>query len=140
MVELACEGDARFEASRLEEGSAKSYSIVTIEKVIAPDREVFFIIGSDAFAEIGSWYRWRDVVSAVEFIVVKRPGHEYARPPGARIHELTGLNLPVSSSEIREKLAAGILPGDLPAAVAAYIAENHLYDFHLVPGTPRASS
>jgi len=130
MVELACEADPRFEASRLEEGSAKSYSIITIEKVLAPDREVFFIIGSDAFAEIASWYRWRDVVRAVEFIVVKRPGHEYAAPPGARIHELTGLNLPVSSSEIREKLAAGILPGDLPPAVAAYIAENRLYDFH----------
>src|SRR5947207_7734851 len=43
MVELACEGQARFEASRLEEGSAKSYSIVTIEKVLAPDRQVFFI-------------------------------------------------------------------------------------------------
>ena len=36
MVELACEADPRFEASRLEEGRAKSYSIITIEKVIAP--------------------------------------------------------------------------------------------------------
>ncbi len=130
MVKLACEDDPRFEASRLEEGGGKSYSIVTIEKVIAPDREVFFIIGSDAFAEIASWYRWQDVVRLVEFIVVKRPGHEYAKPPGARVHELTGLDLPVSSSEIREQLAAGRLPADLPRPVAEYIAENHLYDFH----------
>lgn len=130
MVKLACEDDPRFEASRLEEGGGKSYSIVTIEKVIAPDREVFFIIGSDAFAEIASWYRWQDVVRLVEFIVVKRPGHEYAKPPGARVHELTGLDLPVSSSEIREQLAAGRLPADLPRLVAEYIAENHLYDFH----------
>ena len=32
-----------------------------------------------------------------------------------RIHELTGLDLPVSSSDIREKLAGSILPPDLPA-------------------------
>ncbi len=139
MVELACAGDSRFEASRLEEGSAKSYSIITIEKVLAPDHEVFFIIGSDAFAEITSWYRWADVVRAVEFIVVKRPGHDYAKPPGARIHELTGLDLPVSSSGIREKLAAGKLPIELPKPVAAYIAENRLYDFHPAAGNTRAS-
>ena len=127
MVELACEGEPRFEASRLEEGRDKSYSIVTIEKVLAPDRRVFFIIGSDAFAEIRTWYRWQDVVSSVEFIVVTRPGHDYERPPGARILELSGIALPVSSSEIRESLAAGRLPSDLPPKVAAYIAQKGLY-------------
>jgi nicotinate-nucleotide adenylyltransferase len=129
MVELACEGEPVFEASRLEQGSGKSYSIDTIEKVLAPHAQVFFIIGSDAFAEIRTWYRWQDVIRAVEFIVVTRPGHNYEPPVGARIHELTDLDLPVSSSEIREKLAVGILPTDLPAPVAAYIADHHLYGY-----------
>ncbi len=35
MVELACAEDSRFVASRLEEGAAKSYSIDTIERVMA---------------------------------------------------------------------------------------------------------
>lgn len=130
MVELACQGEPRFEASRLEEGGGKSYSIVTIERVLAPDRAVFFIIGSDAFADIRTWYRWQDVVKAVEFVVVKRPGHEYSAPPHARIHELDGLDLPVSSSDIRESLAAGHLPGDLPKRVGEYIAEHRLYGYH----------
>src|SRR5579862_637552 len=55
MVELACEGEPRFEVSRLEEGTERSYSIDTIEKLrttLAPGDQLFFIIGADAFAEI----------------------------------------------------------------------------------------
>src|SRR6266513_2675858 len=43
MVELACRGEPRFEVSRLEEGTVRSYSIDTIEKVrstMAPDDEL----------------------------------------------------------------------------------------------------
>jgi len=61
MVELACAYDPRFVASRLEEGSEKSYSIHTIERVKASGGGVFFIIGSDALAEITTWHRWEDV-------------------------------------------------------------------------------
>ena len=129
MVELACAGDARFEASRLEEGNAKSYSIVTIERVVSSDRTVFFIIGSDAFAEIRTWFRWQDVVRLVEFIVVTRPGHSYDPPAGSRVHVLDGISLPVSSSEIREQLAAGRLPAELPAPVSRYIADHGLYGY-----------
>lgn len=132
MVELACQkaGDPRFEPSRLEEGDQKSYSILTIEKVLAerPDR-LYLILGADAFAEIGSWRRWRDVVTATEFIVVTRPGHSWAAPEGARVHRLDTLALPVSSSEIRRRLALGEMPDDLPRAVGQYIAEHRLYDW-----------
>jgi nicotinate-nucleotide adenylyltransferase len=127
MVQLACAADPRFVASRLEEGNGKSYSIHTIEKVKAQDGDVFFIIGSDAFAEITTWYRWQDVIAAVEFIVVSRPGHEIAAPPGARVHRLDSLALPVSSSEIRRALARGESPPELPAEVLNYIREHGLY-------------
>jgi nicotinate-nucleotide adenylyltransferase len=130
MVELACEGEERLVPSRLEEGAAKSYSIDTIEKVrsqLAPGDEILFLIGADAFAEITTWRRWRDVVEAVEFIVVTRPGHDYAVPTGARVHRLETLALPVSSSEIREKLAAGANPPELPAKVLEYIRSRGLY-------------
>ena len=129
MVKLACQSDTRFEASRLEEGSEVSYSILTIEKVVAPGRDVFFIIGADAFADLGTWHRWQDVVRLVEFIVVTRPGTHYAIPPGARVFELDGIDLPVSSSAIREELAAGQVPAELPAAVAEYIRKRGLYGF-----------
>lgn len=63
-------------------------------------------IGSDAFAEIGTWYRSTDVIRAVEFIVVTRPGHDYTTPPGARVERLETVALPVSSSEI-DRLGCG---------------------------------
>jgi len=37
------------------------------------------------------------------------------------------VELPVSSSEIRDALARGETPADLPEAVAAYIRTNRLY-------------
>jgi nicotinate-nucleotide adenylyltransferase len=127
MVELACTADRRFEASRLEEEQVRSYSIHTIERVSAMGGRVFFVIGADAFAEIRTWYRWVEVVRGVEFIVVTRPGHEYESPAGARVHRLETVALPVSSSEIRQALARGEMPAELPRAVADYIRANGLY-------------
>jgi nicotinic acid mononucleotide adenylyltransferase len=59
--------------------------------------------------------------------VVTRPGHEYSSPPGARVHRLETVALPVSSSEIRAALARGETPAELPQAVAEYIRNNGLY-------------
>jgi nicotinate-nucleotide adenylyltransferase len=127
MVELACAEDARFVASRLEESREKSYSIYTIERVKALGGEVYFVIGSDAFAEINTWYHWEEVVRAVEFIVVARPGHAFTSPPGARVHRLETVALPVSSSEIRQALALGRTPPEVPPRVVEYIREHGLY-------------
>lgn len=127
MVELACRCDARFLASRLEEGERKSYSVETIEKVRRTEASLFFIIGADAFAEIEKWHRWADAAALTDFIVVTRPGHDYHTPAGARVHRLDTLALPVSSSEIRRQLAEGEIPVELPTAVAHYVVENGLY-------------
>jgi len=127
MVELACKDDPRFSPSRMEEDAVKSYSIYTIERVKAENGDVFFVIGADAFAEIQTWFRWQDVVREVEFIVVTRPGHEYSSPPGARVHRLDTVALPVSSSEIRAALARGETPAELPPAVLDYVRAHGLY-------------
>jgi nicotinate-nucleotide adenylyltransferase len=128
MVEIACSADPRFVPSRLEDGAEKSFSIHTIERVKAMNHvPLFLIIGSDAFAEIETWYRWRDVIAAVEFIVVARPGHGIASPTGAVVHRLDDVALNVSSSEIRRLLARGEIPPEVPPAVADYIRERHLY-------------
>jgi len=129
MVELACAGDARFIPSQLEEGGGPSYSILTIEKVRRENHDLWFIIGADAFAEITSWYRWGDVIAETGFIVVTRPGHDYSTPDGARVRRLDTLALPVSSSDIRARLAAGELPAELPPRVADYIRARGLYNW-----------
>jgi nicotinate-nucleotide adenylyltransferase len=130
MVELACDGQPGFAPSRLEEGAGRSYSIETLEKValtLAPGDKLFFLIGADAFAEIGTWYRSADVIAAVDFIVVSRPGYDYPVPPGARVHRLETLALPVSSSRIRESFQNGSIIENAPAPVVAYARDNKLY-------------
>jgi nicotinate-nucleotide adenylyltransferase len=131
MVELACASDPRLVPSRMEEGREKSYSILTIERLKAQssskDEPLYFIIGADAFAEIETWYRAKDVIANVEFIVVSRPGHTFDVPADARVHRLETIELPVSSSEIRAACARGETPGEVPKAVADYIRDRRLY-------------
>ena len=134
MVELACAADPRFAVSRVEAPSerdeTRSYSIFAIEKLKARGFDPLnFLIGADAFADIRTWFRWEDVVAAVEFIVVTRPGlnGKWNAPPGAVVHELSGLDLPVSSSDVRRQLMENVPRVPVPDAVLRYIREHGLY-------------
>ena len=130
MVQLACQGEPAFEASDIESGSGKSYSIDTIERLrqgLTTADQLFFIIGTDAFAEILTWHRAADVIRSVDFIVVSRPGTDYDIPPGARVLRLDTLVLEVSSSAIRRELIEGVPPAELPENVFAYIRSKGLY-------------
>ena len=136
MAELACQGEPHFEVSRLEQPGKPqpgdrprhSYSIDTIERILATGAPALsFLIGADAFAEITTWHRWQDVVRLVEFIVVTRPGSRYEVPAGTVVHELGGLQIPVSSSEIRSRLVAGDEAVPVPPVVMRYIREQGLY-------------
>jgi nicotinate-nucleotide adenylyltransferase len=130
MAEIACEADARFEVSRLEEGSERSYSIDTIEKLRAalrPEDELFFIIGADAFAELHTWRRWRDVARSVRFIVVNRPGYSYDAAAGPKIDRLDEVNLITSSSDLRKRLNSTNTELDAPPGVIEYIRLHQLY-------------
>jgi nicotinate-nucleotide adenylyltransferase len=130
MLRIATADDPRLEPSDLERGEQTSYSILTIEKVkqaCGACAAVYFIIGADAFAEVTTWFRWQELIATTDFVVVSRPGHTYTTPPGARVHELTGLELPASSSEVRRQLSAGIDPPDVPSPVLRYIRAHRLY-------------
>ena len=68
MVELACAGNARFEASRIEDRPGRSYSYDTAVLTHAhfgDSARLFFLIGADAFAEIRSWHRWEELIRLV---------------------------------------------------------------------------
>ncbi|MCB1021046.1 MAG: nicotinate-nucleotide adenylyltransferase [Acidobacteria bacterium] len=138
MVELACEHDPRFEASRLEDperlGGRRSYSYETIRafrETLEAGDELFFLLGEDAFADLRIWYRLEDVVGLVEFLVVSRPeggGERAPKLPGLRARWVRGVRHPASSTEIRRRAAAGEALDDLvPENVAAYITERGLY-------------
>ena len=130
MVEAACAGIPGFEASRLEQAPRSSYSIDTIESLkeeLRDRAELFFLIGSDAFDEIESWKRWQDLTMLVTFIVAARPGSKYKIPPNAAVERMDSLALGISSSDIRQRLAAGEDTPELPDAVCDYIREHGLY-------------
>jgi nicotinate-nucleotide adenylyltransferase len=130
MIELAIEGEPRFEVSRLEERAGRSYSIDTIEKLraqLAPDDELYFLIGADAFAEVRTWHRWRDVARAVHFLVASRPGAAYEIPEGVTADRLDTVDFPISSSEIRQELACGRSPKELSEPVRNYALGKRLY-------------
>ena len=129
MAELACRRRARFEVSRLEEGTERSYSIDTIERVarLHPHDELYFLIGADAFAELRTWRRWRDVARSIRFLVMSRPGSQYQKPEEVTMDRLDTVVLPISSSEIRAKLASGKKPAELPRQVLDYILKHGLY-------------
>jgi nicotinate-nucleotide adenylyltransferase len=132
MVEIACAPYTQFQASRLEEGAQRSYTVETLRRFkaqLSPAGNLFFLIGSDAFEDLESWKDWRAVVAMTEFIVVSRPGADYRIPENARVRRLTGLALPVSSSTIRARLAAGQPTPELPPPVRQFIEEHGLYGF-----------
>jgi nicotinate-nucleotide adenylyltransferase len=132
MVEIACESYPHFEASRLEEDEGLSYTINTVKRFRATlkgGEKLFFLIGADAFDEIETWKSWQELIKVIEFIVVTRPDQLYRVPDGATVHALNGLELGVSSSSVRNEIAAGYPTPDLPAGVRAFIEAHGLYGF-----------
>jgi nicotinate-nucleotide adenylyltransferase len=130
MAELAVADEPRFAVSRLEEGTRRSYSIDTIEKVRASldaADELFFLIGADAFAEIQTWHRWQDVARQVVFLVINRPGHSCAIPKEVRAERLDSPQLDISSSAIRQRLELGERDAEVPPPVLDYILLHGLY-------------
>jgi len=131
---------------------APSYTSNTLktfhEQGYDPD-ELFFVIGADAFAEIGAWRDYPHILDASHFAVVSRPGHSVKelaerlpalaprmtqRPAGDVGHTATWIFLidatttDVSSSAIRRARAASeSIAGMVPAGVQQHIEQHGLY-------------
>lgn len=155
MVSLAIADNPAFELSDIEgRRGGKSYSIDTIGvfREQYPGAELYFIIGSDSFLELGTWHRYADILRSCNLIVVERPGRQVGDPlsalpvaiqgelrytpasrslehaAGTRVHFFAGCLLDISSSEIRRLAAAGHSISYLvPPQVEAYIKEQRIY-------------
>jgi nicotinate-nucleotide adenylyltransferase len=134
-----------------------SYTALTLERLAGrglPAQQLFFITGADAFVEIGTWYRYPEVLDMARFAVVSRPGVPVASLP-ARLPHLADrfVKLPaglpglagdegaiilidaptpdVSSSAIRQRLRDGLgVRGLVPPSVESHIARHALYTAH----------
>ena len=143
LVALAVQGDETLRASDIElTRTGASYTADTLRAVARQGwqaSQIFFILGSDAFAEIATWREFPAVLDAANFVVIARPGTTLdaaaARTPALRGRLGTSIFLveartrDVSSSTIRARLAARQPIDDLvPAAVARHILAHHLYN------------
>lgn len=158
MVALAADGDPFLKACDLELTSdAPSYTATTLRRLRErghPPTSLFFIVGTDAFADIAAWRDYPRLLDAAHFAVVSRPGHPAAAVPDAlpalrprlrvaaddtgapdrgsalatAVFLIDAATPDISSTGIRKRLANGqSLEGHVPAAVAAYIDQRRLY-------------
>jgi len=129
-----------------------SYTIDTLRALHAEGwlpSQLFFILGTDAFAEIASWRSYPEVMDAANFVVIARPGTatsaaftrvngiaDRLRPPGTNpldprktwVFPVEARTRDVSSTLIRTRLTARDRIDDLvPATVARHILAHHLY-------------
>jgi len=156
MVELAVEGyrGLRVDAREILR-PGRSYTVLTLEELRAEhgDAPLALILGTDAFLDLPTWHRWRELFTLAHLIVVARPGTAFegrlpaelapewerryrdspdalhAAPAGA-IVRIAITPRPISASAIRAALARGdgaAVRGLLPPAVLAYIERNRLY-------------
>jgi nicotinate-nucleotide adenylyltransferase len=140
-----------------------SYTATTLQRFrsrgYAPV-ELFFLVGADAFAEIGSWRDYPALLNAAHFGVVSRPGHPVDElsvrmpalaekmircAPGERPDATTPMiflidapTADVSSTAIRRRVAAReSIAGMVPRAVQQHVEQHALYTS--VPPGRRAS-
>lgn len=130
LVEAAVAEVDGLEASALEvERDGASVTADTLEALVAPERELFLLLGADAVANMATWRRLDDTRELATVVVIERAG-EHAVPPGSgwRVEHLAIPRLDVSSTEVRERLGRGFpVAGLVPAAVVQLIRERGLY-------------
>ncbi len=140
MVELAIADESCFALSRLDLDRPGPHYTVDLLALIHqqyPEAELWFIMGEDSLSDL---LRWRDpqhLIALARFAVLQRPGYEPDWPTfdtalpdlRARLDWLDHAEINISARIIRQRVKDG-LPIDqlVPEAVAAYIAEHHLYE------------
>jgi nicotinate-nucleotide adenylyltransferase len=154
MVALSIEGNPLFSVSDLEgKREGKSYSIDTLRALesVYPGDELFFIMGSDSFNEIGSWKEFAAIFSCCNIVAIARPGsalclqealpvaitHEFCyheagnrleHKSGHSVYSIEGTQLDISSTAIRSKIFQGkSIKYLVPEAVERYIIQQRLY-------------
>lgn len=134
LTEVLADSIPGAEASRLEiDRGGPSYSVDTVEEVLAAAGgrpvEVFLVVGADLVPELETWHRAGALREIVTLAVVSRPtGEAPDVPPGWRAVRVDGPQVAVSSSEVRDRLAAGD-PVDrlVPSSVIHCIGRRGMY-------------
>jgi len=130
---IATAANPRFTVSRADiDRDGVTYTIDTLTELSEerPDADLFFISGADAIAQILAWKQVDELWGLAHFVAVTRPGHSLELPkvPNAQISQLEVPALAISSTDVRNRAAAGKPIWYLvPDGVVQYIAKHRLY-------------
>ena len=142
MAEIAAQADSRLAVSDCDivrQGATYTYDTVQIFRQHFPAAELWLLIGMDSLLQLHTWHRWQNLVRQCRIAAAPRPGSSLAQAPAplqtwlaealpqGRLHILQAEPLPISSSQIRQQLAAEHTSPDLPPAVLGYIWQHKLY-------------
>ena len=106
MLALATRTDARLFISSFElEGPERQYTVDTLfhfRSCFGDAADLFFIMGTDSWAEITTWREWQRLLTLANLIVVTRPGYEVSAEhvgaeTAARVVDVRGLRAEGSS-------------------------------------------
>ncbi len=118
----------------------KSYTATTIDSLREeyPGDEICLVMGTDMFLSFRSWYRYQYLIDNVTLAVLSREAYdtyeieqfkaELEKENGARVEIIPHQVLPMSSTEIRERLRLGLGSELLPDAVYSHIIKMGFYD------------
>lgn len=138
MVKIAIKDNPKFQISDIEyKRRGKSYTYLTIcelYKELNPNGKIKFIIGTDAFRKIESWYETDKLKEMVDFLVFTRDidfDEKEFFPLKDKGYNFTLMPLPfkdISSTDLRNRIKRGeSLAGLVPSGVEEYIRKNDLY-------------
>ena len=117
----------------------RNYTVLTLEMLARtyPEAELYMAMGSDMLLSFDSWHRWQEILRLARLVVTSRNVgdapelHAKAKqmdPTGARILFAQVEALPMASSNLRARLAAGeACENELPALVRRVIRREGLY-------------
>ncbi len=139
MVELAIEGNPRFEVSRIEiERPGPTYTVDTLAELRRRmgDADLYLILGMDSVRELGRWHRPERIFELCSVAGVSRPGVadvsagdlERAFPSSAgRVRMVSGPMVDTSATDIRSRAAGEATLQSVPDSVRDYIRRHSLY-------------
>ncbi len=134
MVKIAIEDNPFFEISDIEiKKKEPSYTYVTVirMKKIYPDYKIFFIIGQDSLFELPQWYKAKELIKEITFLVAKRYSNFNYRKEKNFPVNFEIIHSPIigiSSTYIRTCIKAGkSVKYLLPEKVYDYIQKEKIY-------------
>ncbi|MHC4158045.1 MAG: nicotinate (nicotinamide) nucleotide adenylyltransferase [Planctomycetota bacterium] len=144
MMTLAIAGNEKFQMNDYElKKTGPSYTLETVrcfQTQLGSDTSIYWLVGADSIDELPHWYKVIELIDECDLCVMFRASYD---PPdftkfepiwgAARVEKLQRNIIPtplidISSTEIRNRLAAGLDVSDMLApSVADYIHKRGIY-------------